>query len=354
MAPPVNGNRTTRSRSSSPDYDPAAFQASLDESVQQTRALVESWLPSALGHEWDDAFASKKGSDGLQRLKDRARPPRLGLGAQPASLHKQQAEDRKLASRLLRGRTSALGDDGANVALATPQDTDDASSSDDDQDSRARAVGKGKARAASASASANPFVLSTAATRATPNGTPKRTPAPKQLFNDPSPVKPSPSPATASTSTSISAARPAGLMAPIAAASAYAANGGAPLTKNQRKKERERLKRDEERRRREDESRAEAADDEGRGGVTSPRKRVREDGQDGVGIDGGRDEDGDAPEDADVSMASAPPSPTKAAGAEGTDSPGKKKRRKKKKKNGGQGGEALPPLLNLAPLAKAD
>ncbi|BGP40126.1 hypothetical protein JCM10450v2_004104 [Rhodotorula kratochvilovae] len=359
MAPPKPANGDTQpngaspSRSSSPEYDPAAFQASLDESVQETRSLVESWLPKELGKEWEDAFSQKKGTDGLQSLKDRARPPRLGLGAQPASLHKQQAEDRKLASRLLRGRTTALGDEGANVTPAPAEDAA-ASSSDDDEDSRSRAVGKGKARAASAvtgaSAYANPFVMPSTSKKAAANGTPVKPAAPKQLFNDPSPVKPSPS-AAASTST----ARPAGLMAPIAASSAYAANGAPPqpLTKNQRKKERERLKKEEERRRREEESRAEAEREEGPGGAASARKRAREE-EDSAGGEGAQEEEGDAQEDADVSMASAPPSPAKAEGAAGADSPGKKKRRKKKKKNGGQGGEDAAPLLNLAPLAKAD
>lgn len=61
------------------EYDPVSFQAALDDSVSQARDLVSSWLPANLGKEWDNAFSSKTGQDGLQGLKDRARPPRCAL-----------------------------------------------------------------------------------------------------------------------------------------------------------------------------------------------------------------------------------------------------------------------------------
>jgi hypothetical protein len=75
-AGPRKPNGTRDSRSPSPDFDPVAFQASLDDAVNETRALIDSWLPKDLGPEWTSAFAAKKGADGLQSLKDRARPPR--------------------------------------------------------------------------------------------------------------------------------------------------------------------------------------------------------------------------------------------------------------------------------------
>ncbi|TNY19448.1 hypothetical protein DMC30DRAFT_303619 [Rhodotorula diobovata] len=355
------------------EYDPVSFQAALDDSVSQARDLVSSWLPANLGKEWDNAFSSKTGQDGLQGLKDRARPPRLGLGAQPASLHKQLAEDRKIAARLLRGRPTSIGDEGANVRVrddkegaergASSEEEDD----DDDEESRSRAVGK-KARSGAGSGYANPFVM--------PNG--KGTPvkagkagakagAPP-LFNDPSPAKPSPSSSAPSTSAS-------GLMAPIKASSSFysgatsaTANGttaaaGAPalqgLTKNQRKKERERLRRDEERRRREEESRAEAEAEVENGEASGAgQKRARDEGGDGDDADVA---DGDASM-ADDASASAPASPSRASEAgkgAGSDSP--KKRRKKKKKKGGEGAAAAggggagagdAPLLNLAPLGE--
>lgn len=65
-----------RSRSSSPEYNPAAFQASLDDSVHAARSLVESWIPSNLGHEWSQGSQGQTGAAGLQGLKDRARLPR--------------------------------------------------------------------------------------------------------------------------------------------------------------------------------------------------------------------------------------------------------------------------------------
>lgn len=62
--------------SSDDEFDPASFQAELDASVHSSRSLVQSWLPSNLGSEWDDAFSAQKGAAGLQGLKDAMRPAR--------------------------------------------------------------------------------------------------------------------------------------------------------------------------------------------------------------------------------------------------------------------------------------
>lgn len=68
---------TTTDTDTDDDYDPVAFQADLDLSVQHTRSLVASWIPTNLATDWTDGgFSTKQGNDGLQSLKDRARPPR--------------------------------------------------------------------------------------------------------------------------------------------------------------------------------------------------------------------------------------------------------------------------------------
>lgn len=77
----ANGSRLGRSGSAADDssddeFDPASFQAELDASVHSSRSLVQSWLPSNLGSEWDDAFSAQKGAVGLQGLKDAMRPAR--------------------------------------------------------------------------------------------------------------------------------------------------------------------------------------------------------------------------------------------------------------------------------------
>lgn len=81
MSGHANGSRArTRSPAESDsdgdEFDPVSFQAELDASVNSSRSLVQSWLPTDLGHEWDDAFSAQKGAAGLQGLKDAMRPPR--------------------------------------------------------------------------------------------------------------------------------------------------------------------------------------------------------------------------------------------------------------------------------------
>jgi len=67
------------SRSPSPEFDPQAFQASLDQSVNAARELVSSWIPQDFGGGSSNAngFAGgASGSSSVQTLKDKARPPR--------------------------------------------------------------------------------------------------------------------------------------------------------------------------------------------------------------------------------------------------------------------------------------
>jgi len=66
------------SRSPSPEFDPQAFQASLDESVNAARELVNSWIPQDFGGGSNSAngFGGPSGSSSVQSLKDKARPPR--------------------------------------------------------------------------------------------------------------------------------------------------------------------------------------------------------------------------------------------------------------------------------------
>ncbi|KAJ8294088.1 hypothetical protein OF846_002663 [Rhodotorula toruloides] len=350
---PSKPNGTRDSRSPSPDFDPVAFQASLDDAVNETRALVDSWLPKDLGPEWTSAFAAKKGSDGLQSLKDRARPPRLGLGAQPASQNKQLAEDRKLKQRLMGKARMSMGDDGPEVKATLPAgkgiegDLDD---EEDEEDSRAKTVGKGKGKAG-ASGYTNPFVIPAkkkeppTSSKATPSktaGPSSPSQSKSNLFNDPSPVKSAPSTSTSATKPLVAATSFYGPSTSTTAAI------GQPLSKNQRKKLREREKQAQRKRQLEEESRKEA---EGEVAEERSPKRAK------VELDGAKDEQEDAADgEADASMASAdPPTPLKegVVATCGGDSPSKKKRRKKKKKSGtadGAGGGNAAPLLNLAPL----
>ncbi|BGP32188.1 hypothetical protein JCM10296v2_003968 [Rhodotorula toruloides] len=348
-------NGTRDWRSPSPDFDPVAFQASLDDAVNETRALVDSWLPKDLGPEWTSVFAAKKGADGLQSLKDRARPPRLGLGAQPASQNKQLAEDRKLKQRLMGKSRMSMSDDGSVVKATLSAgkgvegDLDD--DEEDEEDSRAKTVGKGEGKAG-ATGYTNPFVIPAKKDAPTPaKATPSKTAGPSspsssksKLFNEPSPVKPAPSASTSTTKPLVAATSFYG-----PSASAPAVNGQ-PLSKNQRKKLREREKQAQRKRQLEEESRKEA---EGEAAEERSPKRAK------VELDGAKDEREDGADgEADTSMASAdPPMPSKeaVAGTGEGDTLSKKKRRKKKKKSGaadgaGGGGGNAAPLLELAPL----
>jgi len=51
------------------EFDLVAFQASLDQSVNEAKLLVDSWIPQGYG-------STSNTADSVQSLKDRARPPR--------------------------------------------------------------------------------------------------------------------------------------------------------------------------------------------------------------------------------------------------------------------------------------
>ncbi|BGP16336.1 hypothetical protein JCM10213_004877 [Rhodosporidiobolus nylandii] len=353
----VNGTSTSArertSRSPSP-FNPLAFQASLDDSIRDARALVEGWLPAGLGGEWDAPGGSVSAAQGVQSLKDRARLPRLGLGASPAALHQQQAEDRALAKQLGINKARALGDEGSTVrATSTPgtgvegaMDEDEEEESEDEEESRAKAV-LSKARMAPN----NPFMLPSSS--ATTNGAGKKgkkaaksslsapaspPSAGKPLFNAPSPAKPSAS--SSSTPAPAAKAKNGALTAnafysPSPSTSAPSLEG---LTKNQRKKLRDKQKAESAKRAREEESQREAQAEAGREGEAAEqpepaakKARLEE-------AEGGDAEMHDAP--------SAPVSPAKsAAGGEGEGE--KKKKKKKRKSKGGAQASGEEPVLNL-------
>ncbi|GAA6064265.1 hypothetical protein JCM10212_002592 [Sporobolomyces blumeae] len=364
-SPPREPTRQRDSPSPSPEFDPATFQASLDHSVNAARDLVSSWIPTDFGA--GGAASSKSAASGtaaVQSLKDKARPPRMGLGAQPAAIHKQQAEDRRLKDRLLgRGRQS-IGDDGA-VVKGKPENPDDGASSesDDDEDSRSRAIGKGKAKSATAATNGvasttehapnNPFVIPKS--NPTPEkqaSTPKKaTKTAPPLFNDPSPVKASAAPSSSEPVESSKATSSSRTIAPVsfykdtpAPASASSAAG---LSKNQRKKLRKQEREAEIKQRMIEESRKEEESERKKlkrsRGDDDDERREEEDRESG-------EQDGDDVEmaETDIPAGSAGNVDTLDDGEDTVETKNSKKKKKKRKGKGGNNGPAEPaPLLNL-------
>ncbi|GAA5874645.1 hypothetical protein JCM16303_002936 [Sporobolomyces ruberrimus] len=344
-------------RSPSPEqdeeFDPVAFQASLDESVNAARQLVDSWIPQDFG----GGSRASNASLSVQSLKDRARPPRMGLGAQPAAIHKQQAEDRKLKERLLgKGRNGSLGDEGSTVRVSEEQNGRDegASESDsDDEDSRSRVISKGKGKATANGpttvangtkhASNNPFV-----TQKKASATPQEPDSTPRLFNDPSPSKPSPSKplptatpaANESTDASSSSNR---TIAPVSFdpkdAETSASSG---LSKNQRKKQRKQEREQEHKQKLVAESRKEEEMERNKS-----LKRSRPEEEDGEeereAINEDVDMDAEGPKDTEGSSKAAARTITEVTGV------AESKKKKKKRKGKGKGGESdtTPQLLNL-------
>ncbi|GAA6011984.1 hypothetical protein JCM11491_000125 [Sporobolomyces phaffii] len=335
-------------RSPSPDrdeeFDLAAFQASLDSSVNAAKLLVDGWIPQEFGQ--GSGIASS-----VQSLKERARPPRMGLGAQPAAIHKQQAEDRKLKERLLgKGRNGTFGDEGSTVkAVDASKSGDDASGSDsDDEDSRSRVISKGKGKAKATAvdplstgsngvkhAANNPFVTTTKKTKiaaASPSATPRKasTNAPP-LFNDPSPSKPT-SAAPESTSAAPTSSSSTRTIAPVSfySKSTDKSEPAGTLSKNQRKKLRKQEREQENKNRLIGESRAEEEAER-----KKASKRPRDENGDDEDVEMG-------PPDAEAVEPVSNPSTGDATGAD-------PKKKKKKRKGKGKGGDSTlaQPLLNL-------
>ncbi|POY74572.1 hypothetical protein BMF94_2333 [Rhodotorula taiwanensis] len=350
------------------EFDLEAFQAEIDASVQASRALVESWTPKNLGPQWQYAPQEETGERGLQQVKERARPPRLGLGATVASAHKQLAEDRKIRNQLLGKKRPAMGDAGSNVKSLTMATNGGSGGGDDDDDdeeeSRSKAVGKGKGKANAAPNGlhgtkkdySNPFVI--------PKATPSEPTAKaavhaaadtggKALFNDPSPAKPAASSATiANKSDKRPLVAASAFYGGSAAADPAASASSTALTKNQRKKERQREKAAQLKRQREEESRQEELAEQDR----AKRARVESDKVGDKAADSevsGSAAQADRDDDVDdaagnVSMAASnPPSPAKegqVGGSTGGASPAGKRKKKKKKK---VAASSEAPLLNL-------
>ncbi|KAK4054493.1 hypothetical protein OIV83_000987 [Microbotryomycetes sp. JL201] len=189
-------------------FDVVKFQAQLEDRLASARALVDSWVPTDLDPAWKESDKKLAPSVALAALESRARPPRLGLGASVSAYHVQQAEDRKLRNQLLghARKHKALNEDNATPqpdkanALASGE-----ADSEEDEDSRTRSIKSTKK-------AATPFVgdriQSINLKIASVNG--------------------------------MSSARDGG--AGPSNATASKGDHDKPLTKNQRKKERERLK----------------------------------------------------------------------------------------------------------------
>ncbi|KAI5480836.1 hypothetical protein MNV49_007248 [Pseudohyphozyma bogoriensis] len=152
MAPNGTTNGAGRTQSTDDEQegaitDVAAFQAQLDDSVSSVKALVQSWIPTDLDSSWD----APSSSSNVNVLNQRARPARMGLGANPSAIHKQQAEDKKLRDQLLRSTkagasAAATADDKLVNGKGKATEADDNS---DEEESRAGAIKK--------TAAPNPF-----------------------------------------------------------------------------------------------------------------------------------------------------------------------------------------------------
>lgn len=373
----------------------------LKDRARVPRFVLSSSLPQLPAAVQTSSAQPRPGADSLARN-------RLGLGASPAAYHAQQAEDRKLAKQLGINKRSAtaMGDAGSElrevaVPAAAKEENGVEESDSDEAESRSRAVkGKGKAtavdrevfssglpkkakknKAKKASDAPNnlflPAASSSSASLSGPSGSHSTSagvtstssttqPASSSSFPPASLKRRAPSDSFASTSSSASAPTPSSsstsTLAPPSTATGtlYTAPTSAAalagLSKNQRKKLRDKERTDALKRQREEESRREAeAEAEAEGGA-GLAKRAR------LELEG-------SPAPSSVTLvASAPPSPIKGnfetgegveaaeGGAErGAGSDGKKKKKKKRKSKGGAGaGEEAKeeePLLRLDPVA---
>ncbi|GAA5990811.1 hypothetical protein JCM5350_005123, partial [Sporobolomyces pararoseus] len=320
------------------EFDLVAFQASLDQSVNAAKQLVNSWIPEEFG-------SGSVSSSSVQSLREKARPPRMGLGASPALVHKQQAEDRKLKERLIgKGRNGSLGDEGSNVKLnetrqgADAQETREASESEsDEEDSRSKSIGKGKGKPEASSSSVvkhapnNPFVTQKTTQKSNPR---KSDAARPPLFNDPSPSKPSPSntvpiasPSSEADSTKTSTKKIAPMSfysSKTATMSSTPASEGVGLSKNQRKKLRK-LERDQENKKRLQEESRKEEELERNGGV----KRAREEEEEA--------ELGQGDGDVEMETGEKQETTTTSTADKGVNGDGSDSQRKKKKKRKGKG-----------------
>lgn len=258
---------------------------------------------------------------------------RLGLGASVTEYHAREAENRKLRNQLLShskkhaARDEQQGTSNSVQSALKRKANSDEEESDDQEDSRAGSFHKKKAR------SAVPVQHQSTPQRSTATST-------STLFNPPTPSAPSPSPSPVK-------------KAPQAVAGAsFYGNATATtsnmslLSKNQRKKERDRLKRQELQRLKEEESRREAEDEarallgsddvvEDSTSVLDKLKRPDLNGEDQDASDEYRE----------VNMEMSSPVRGDSQGSPGEGRKKKKRRRSKQKENGDP--PVQQPLLNL-------
>lgn len=272
---------------------------------------------------------------------------RLGLGASASAYHVRQAEERKLKNQLL-SHAKKHGKQDEESRLFAPKVSpskraalDDATDSDDEE-SRAGSIKKKKAPAPDNGATSSEASTST----------PKKA---ASLFNPPTPAAASPSPAKTG-------------LKPVVGASFYgnaSSNGAsalAGLSKNQRKKERERLRKLETQRAKEDESRREAEAEAKRllADVGDDQEVDIEDSVDLAvpvsGLDEPSKAEGDDDDDAVGEQASPAGADSAGKASTGVASPGKsangtaeegKKKKKRRRKSKAAAQQESPRLLNL-------
>ncbi|SCV72229.1 BQ2448_4923 [Microbotryum intermedium] len=241
-----------------PELDLASFQLDLDESLAFAQALVRSWVPSRVDTEWGTTTNEGGGPKSLGQLTSRLnRLGRLGLGASATALHLQQAQDQKLRTQLLRhtkAHTHTKDDVEKDSTMNRGNARGVGGNEDDEEDSRSRAI---RSRAlTSTKASVGMVGIGK------PNGRASTKKRGETTASSVSPAVKTPSPFLASStpletssipSTSFYDSNPTS--SPLASTSALTTDrpftttitslpdgNGIKLTKNQRKKERDREK----------------------------------------------------------------------------------------------------------------
>ncbi|SCZ88092.1 BZ3500_MvSof-1268-A1-R1_Chr2-1g04183 [Microbotryum saponariae] len=239
-----------------PELDLISFQLDLDESLAFAQALVRSWVPSKVDTEWAITTSDEKGAfNSLGQLTHRSnRSGRLGLGASASLLNQQQAQDQKLRNQLLRHtRTHSQPQDDdvdekgtmGNRSAVGMKDED----GEGDEDSRSavirsRALTSSKVSDRSTRTTDKKKVQTTTTTASSSPSTSTSTMINPLLASGAS-GETSPIPSTSfydNRTTSSNVASTSALTASTTARSAPPDGHGAKLTKNQRKKERDREK----------------------------------------------------------------------------------------------------------------
>ncbi|SGY20545.1 BQ5605_C016g08089 [Microbotryum silenes-dioicae] len=236
-----------------PEPDLISFQLDLDESLAFAQALVRSWVPSKVDTEWAITTNEEKGTSfnslGHQLTTNRSnRSGRLGLGASANLLNQQQAQDQKLRNQLLRhvGTHSQPQDDvdekgtmGNRSAVVT-NDED----GEEEEDSRSAAIRSRDLRSSKVS-DRSTRTTDKKIVQTTTVSSPSTSTTIKPFLTSGASVETSPIPSTSfydNHTTSLNVASTSTLTTSTTAKSAPPDGNGAKLTKNQRKKERDREK----------------------------------------------------------------------------------------------------------------